>query len=179
LLSTDWVGEADYVVTSVVDSFVHGDDTRALSVREAIDLANGAADVPKVWVPAWGVVLVRDRATYGGGSSTDMNVSFGDLDITQTMVIRGSGIAGATSVKWRLGVVDAVFDLLGDYNGNGVTTQDNGWVEGSDWMIWQQQLGSTGPNLSADGDDDGDVDGADLTVHTAHYGNTLEVIGIN
>ena len=32
--------------------------------------------------------------------------------------------------------------------------------------------------FSADGDDDGDVDGDDLDVWSAHYGNTLSLIGV-
>jgi hypothetical protein len=179
LQASDFVsGNVQYVVTSEVDSFDHGDDAAALSIREAIDLTNvNDNSFERIWLPAWNFVLTRDRATYGFGT-TDMNVAFGDLDITDKLSIRGSGLSGATSVTWRPGVVDAVFDLVGDYNGDGIISQDDGQVSGDDFLIWQQQYGSgtTGVTLeqfSADGDDDGDVDGADLAVWDQYYGNQL------
>ena len=181
LQASDYVSSnVQYVVTSVVDSFDHGDDVSALSLREAIDSANLNDNVTeRIWLPAWNYVLTRDRATFGFGT-TDMNIAFGDLDISDTLIVRGSGLAGNTSVAWRPGVVDAVFDLLGDYNGDGITTEDNGDVSGGDFLTWQTQNGQSGsPNdFSADGDDDGDVDGDDLDVWEDHYGNIFFLTGV-
>jgi predicted outer membrane repeat protein len=167
-----------FVVTSMVDSFNHVDDARALSIREAIDLANASdGTLQTVWMAPWKYTLTRDRARFGGGSLTDLNIAFGDLDIRDSMAIHGAGAAGATSVKWRPGVVDAVFDMIGDFNGNGTSTQDDGWVDGTDFTIWQTTLGST-TDLRADADDDGDVDGSDLSLWNAEFGNNLTVTNI-
>ncbi len=73
---------------------------------------------------------------------TDTDVSYGDLDIAGTTTIRG--VNGSTSVAWKAGsAVDAVFDLLGDFTGDGISTPDDGDVDGSDFMTWQVTLGST------------------------------------
>jgi hypothetical protein len=154
----DYSGAVDYVVTSVVDSFDNADNARALSVREAVGMANAAQGAQTLWLPAWSFVLTRQRTTTL--AQGDVDVSHGDLDITGSLAIRGSGVAGATSVKWRHGAAaDAVFDLIGDFNGNGVAA-DDGWVEGTDFMIWQQTLGSMS-DLRADADDNGIIQGAD------------------
>ncbi len=173
----DQMGTPDYVVTSVADTFEHANDIFSLSLREAVDLANNDPGASEIWLPAWDFVLTRDRETFGTGT-TDMDTSFGDLDISDSLVVRG--IQGETSVAWRAGVVDAVFDLLGDFDGDGI----NGDVDGSDFLTWQLQngSGSVDPSnwglFSADGDDDGDVDAADLAVWSANFGNTLGVIGV-
>ena len=172
----DYLGTPDFVVTSVADTFDHTDDDDALSLREAVDLANQAAGSSEVWLPAWDFVLTRDRQTYGGGSLTDIDVSFGDLDISESLVIRG--VNGRTSVAWTPGVVDAIFDLLGDYSGDGISTPDDGDVDGDDYTAWSQQYLSTGGVYSADGDDDGDVDDDDLDIWSDHFGNTLDLIDI-
>ena len=182
LQTSDYVNSnVQYVVTSVVDTFDHGDDdTRARSIREAIDSANATlVGAETIWLPAWNYVLTRDRATYGSGA-TDMNTSFGDLDIIDKLTIRSSGLAGNASVTWRPGVVDKVFELVGDYDGNGIITHE---VSGTDFNTWQIQFGSgtTGVTLemfSADGDDDGDVDGADEDVWDLYYGNTFSLFGV-
>jgi hypothetical protein len=175
LQANDHVGAVNYVVTSVVDSF--DTDTRGLSIREAIQQANALAGQQTMWLPAWNFMLTRDRVNYDGNGpidKTDMDIAFGDLDIHQSLTIRGSGIAGATIVRWRPELAsDAVFDLLGDYNGNGISSADNGNVGSEDYTVWQDSLGATGENLRADGDDDGDVDQADRTVWLTHWGNTL------
>ncbi len=176
---TDILGTPDYVVTSVADTFREVDNAFSLSVREAINLANANDNVAEeIWLPPWTFVLTRDRTTFGIGT-TDIDSAFGDLDISDSLTVRG--IAGATSVAWRSGVVDAVFDLLGDYNGDGINNPDDGYTSGGDFLTWQQQNGSTGvPNqFSADGDDDGDVDAADLTIWQDHYGNFLSLLGVD
>ncbi|MGL4514029.1 MAG: hypothetical protein ACRCT8_13140 [Lacipirellulaceae bacterium] len=176
----DVLGTPDFVVTSVADTFDHTDDASALSIREAIDLAN-APGASTVWLPAWTFRLTRDRAAYGRGSLTDTSVAFGDLDIAQTTTIRGVGAtAGAvTRVAWRAGVIDRAFELLGDYNGDGVAG-GGGAVNAADYTIWRDQLGSTNglETFSADGDDDGDVDQADYAIWVQYYGNTLSMFNV-
>ena len=166
----DYQGTPDYVVTSIADTFDHTDDDDALSIREAIDLANQAAGAKEVWLPAWNFVLTRDRGT----NVTDIDVSYGGLDIKDSLAVRG--VTSATSVAWTPGVVDVVFDLLGDYTGDGINTQDDGDVDGADYLAWLTQNGSTSGTYSADGDDDGDGD--DLDIWNDHFGNTLNLIDI-
>ena len=177
----DHLGSVDYVVTSVADTFDHSDDAYALSIREAIDLANQSGGASEVWVPAWALTLTRDRQTYGGGSVTDTDVAFGDLDISDSLTIRG--VSGLTSVAWKAGVTDKVFDLLGDYNGNGIVDPlPIDPSEDYDWWDSQNGSGSGTPadweQYAADGDDDGDVDTDDETIWSNHTGNTLDLFGV-
>jgi CSLREA domain-containing protein len=88
----DYFGSVNYVVTSVADTFNHADDNEALSLREAVDLANQASGPRTIWLPAWRFVLTRDRGT----NATDTSVAYGDLDVKNIMTIRG--VAGRTSV---------------------------------------------------------------------------------
>jgi hypothetical protein len=98
-----------------------------------------------------------------------MDISQGDLDIRDSLTIRG--ITGATSVAWGAGVIDKTFELVGDYNLSRS-------VDAADYVVWQEQNGQTGSGLAADGDDDGDVDDSDKAVRDAHFGNTLAVDGV-
>jgi CSLREA domain-containing protein len=172
----DYLGTPDYVVTTVADTFDHSDDGESLSLREAIDLANTTAGVQEIWLPAWTFVLTRDRATYGGGSLTDIDTAFGDLDIKESLKIRG--VQDCTSVAWKAGIADALFDLLGDGNQDGQADYNS--VSAADYTIWQDQNGSIGDyeEFSADFDDDGDVDSADYNLLTANTGHTLQLIDI-
>jgi hypothetical protein len=43
-------------------------------------------------------------------------------------------------------------------------------VDGADLAVWQGSYENTGANLPADGDDDGDVDGADFLIWQANLG---------
>ncbi len=104
-LSTDYIkppgDTVHYVVTSIADTYNASPNSMNLSVREAIGLANASPGTQEIWLPAWDFNLTRDRATYGGGSVTDTSIAFGDLDITDSLVIRG--IDGSTSVAWPAG----------------------------------------------------------------------------
>jgi hypothetical protein len=57
---------------------------------------------------------------------------------------------------------------------------DDGDVDGQDYLIWQRGLGLTGAANLADGDadDDNDVDGADLAVWQAQFGTTGGVAAV-
>jgi hypothetical protein len=144
--------------------------SKVLSLREAIDSANGIAGAV-VWVPSWNFILTRDRVTFGGTSTTDTSMAYGDLDITKSMTVNGGG--GGTNVKWRVGISDAVFELIGDFNDSGsVTNPDDRYVTGSDYLVWQQTLGSMS-DLRADANDDYIVDGADDDLWAMYFNNTL------
>jgi subtilisin-like proprotein convertase family protein len=61
----------------------------------------------------------------------------------------------------------AVLNLAGDFNRDGV-------VDGSDYIVWRRALGSHVNSFSgADGDGNGIVEQADLSVWQSHYGQTL------
>ncbi|QEG37405.1 hypothetical protein [Bythopirellula goksoeyrii] len=107
---------------------------------------------------------------------TRQDVLYGDLDSKESLIIRG--VTGATSVAWTPGVVDAIFDLLGDFSDDGISSPYDGDVDGGYYFIWQQQNGSIGGTYSADADDDGDVDGDDLDIWSDHYNNTLDIFDI-
>jgi len=51
---------------------------------------------------------------------------------------------------------------------------DDGDVDGNDFLVWQRGLGTTGTATPMDGDanDDGNVDAADLTVWQSQFGET-------
>jgi hypothetical protein len=163
----DYLGTPQYVVTSVADTFDHTNDVESLSIREAVDLANTTSGTQEIWLPAWNFTLTRDR----GSATTDTDVSIGDLDISGSTVVRG--VAGRTSIGWKAGVVDRVFDLLGDYSRDGV-------VDTADYALWANQNGLTGSpeQFAADGDDDGDVDSNDYSVWSGHYGNTFAMYDV-
>jgi len=171
----DHFGTPDYVVSTSEDTFDHTDDAESLSLREAIDLANNAAGQKEVWVPAWDFVLTRDR----GSNVYDTDVSYGDLDIKDHLIIRG--VSNKTSVSWKAGIVDDIFDLLGDFNNDGQAQQG---VSGSDFFVWQQQNGSGSQSSSnwnqytADADDDGDVDQDDKDIWSLYNGNSLSLFDI-
>lgn len=164
----DHLGLPDYVVTTVADTFDHTDNLESLSIREAIDLANQAAGQQEIWLPAWAFELTRDRATYGGGSTTDIDIAFGDLDISESLTIRG--VTNKTSVAWEPGVIDEVFDLQGDFNSDNIVNTDDimAWVYG-----YTQNF-----DEDADGDDDGDNDIDDADMWLPHNGNELELIDV-
>ena len=180
--SLDHFGTANYVVSSVADSFNHLDDAYALSLREVIDLANENDDTTEeIWLPAWNFVLTRERT--GGIGTTDTDIAFGDLDISDSLRVRGVDNS-VSNVRWRQGVIDAVFDLLGDYDGNGLAgSPDYGDVEGYDYILWSRQNGQANGigvgQSSADGNDDGEVDGEDLVIWQDNYGNTLDLFDLN
>lgn len=176
----DHIGPVDYVVTTKADSFDHTNNDESLSLREAIDLSNQSAGQQEIWIPAWALELTRDRATYGGGSATDTDIAFGDLDIFDDLIIRG--VSGKTSVTWKPGTADEVFDLLGDYNDDGQADYNN--VSAADYTLWANTNGSgSGTSadwelFAADGDDDGDVDQDDYDIWAQHLGNELDLIDV-
>jgi hypothetical protein len=182
--ATDYVNlvTPNYVVTGVADTFdadVNPNDLTVMSLRDAIYLANHEMGSEEIWLPAWKFVLIIERDFTMHACDTE--VSFGDLDIGDSLTIRGAGgvtngMGAGPKVSWRAGAVaDIVFDLLGDYNADGIATPDDGNVNSADWILWQNSLGSM-TNLQADGNDNGVVDAADETIWSGHFGNTLALV---
>jgi hypothetical protein len=173
----DHIGPVDYIVTSVADTYDGSSDPVNRSIRDAIHQANVTGGVQEIWLPAWKYVLTRDRITFGQGT-TDTSVAFGDLDIGDSVTIRG--VNGFTAVAWRVGAPqDATFELLGNYklddDGNGIPDQPAA-VTAADFTLWELLEGTS--DLSADGDDDGDVDQCDYDIWEANFGNTLTLLGV-
>jgi hypothetical protein len=175
----DHIGPVDYVVTSVADTFDGNNDPVSKTVRDAIQQANEDTGAQEIWLPAWEFTLTRERAIFGGGSVTDTSVAFGDLDIGKGSPTDGGGsltirgVTESTSVAWRSGAaLDKVFELLGDYNNDGLIAPPAD-VDGSDYVVWRRQEGMTGTGLGADGNEDGTVNQADFDLWADHYGNTL------
>jgi hypothetical protein len=167
--SNDMVGTPHYIVTSVADTYDGTSDAVNMSLRDAVRQANITAGTQEIWLPAWEFLLTRQRTT--AATQVELNVSEGDIEVDQSTIIRG--IAGATTVGWAPGLAaDKVFELVGDYNENGV-------VDTADHTNWTNQNGQSGPGLSADGDDDGDVDSADYTLWSTHFNITLTLDGVS
>jgi hypothetical protein len=135
-------------------------------------LANTTAGTQEIWIPAWNFELTRDR----GSLTSDVDTAFGDLDIKDSLIIRG--VQDRTNVAWKAGIVDKLSDLLGDANSDGQA--DANYVSSADDTIWQDQNGSTGAyeQFSADWDDDGDVDQADYSIWQQNFGHTLQLIDV-
>ena len=117
-------------------------------------------------MPAWEFILTRQRTT--AANLPELNVSEGDLEITVSVILRGIGgaMGPATSVAWMAGAApDNVFELMGDYNGDGA-------VDAADYVAWANGV------PSADGDDDGEVEGEDLVIQQANLGNTLTLLDV-
>lgn len=165
-----------YVVTSVADTYDGSPDPANMSLRNAIHQANITAGAQEIWLPAWDFVLTRDRATYGSGT-TDTSVAFGDLDISSSLTIRG--VNGSTSVAWMTGAAaDKVFELLGDYNNDGIVDQ-LAHVDAADYIVWLYHFDQGLYHDQVDGNDDGVIDELDYDVWREHFGNTLSLSGIS
>jgi hypothetical protein len=164
-----------YVVNSVVDTNRVTFNPATLSLREAVMQANlaGGSVIDTILLPAWNFGLTIARRNIAQ-HPTDILATYGDLDIEHSLRIRGidGGVNNRTTVGWRGGVVDKVFELLGDYNNDGEA--DYGSATSADYTIWADTLGST-TDLRADGNDNGIVDQADWQVWYDHFGRTLDI----
>ncbi|MEX2168913.1 MAG: hypothetical protein WD851_06365 [Pirellulales bacterium] len=163
----DIVGSPDYIVTGLADTWDGTSDPIVMSLRDAIDLANQTSATDEIWLPAWDFILTQERTVF---NVPEIDVAIGDLEVEQSLIILGVGTS-FTSVQWRPdAVVDKVFELRGDYNGDGT-------VNAADYTVWQNTLHST-TDLRADGDDNGTVQQADYNVWYARIGFTLTLTGI-
>jgi hypothetical protein len=165
----DHLGTAHYVVATIADTFDHSNDAESLSIREAVDKANTTAGTQEIWLPAWDFVLTRQRTT--AANLPELNISEGDVEITDSLILRGingPSIESATHVAWMPGAAaDKVFELVGDYNGDHSVDQ-------ADYIVWRD----TSSGLAADGDDNGTVNGADYDIWRNRCGNTLEIAAV-
>jgi hypothetical protein len=158
--ATDHVGAVTYVVTDLTDTFDGANDPARMTIRDAVSLANGTVAADEIWLPAWKFRLTRERTV--GENDQAMDIGQGDIEIMNDLTIRG--VNGSTSVAWRAGAAaDEVFELMGDYNGNGT-------VDTADSVLWQ----------TSDGDDDDDIGGdqGDYDAWHDNYDSTFTKIGV-
>lgn len=160
--ATDHMGQVDYVVTSVADTYDGSYSPLNMSLRDAVHQANITAGAQVIWLPAWDFVLTRERL-----ASDASNVAYGDLEILDSVEIYG--IDGLTTISWDpTAASDRIFELIGDYNFDGA-------VDNADDISWSIFDGQTGSNLPADGDDDGDVDDDDRELIDVYFNESLEL----
>jgi hypothetical protein len=169
IAASDYAGSVDYVVTGVADTYDGSSDPVVMSLRDAINLANTNSGTQEIWLPAWTFVLTLQRIT--AANQIEMNVWEGDLEIGESLTIRGVGTA--TSVAWRPGAAaDKIFELLGDFTSDRI-------VDGGDYVLYRKQQGLEQPGIASDGDDNGVVDGKDYRdVYLPHFGNTVTLLNV-
>jgi hypothetical protein len=167
----EFLAPVNHLVTSVVDAVHDLPDRATMTLRDAIKLANDVAGAEEIWLPNWEFLLSLVR----NGQATDTSVAYGDLDIEDSLTIRG--IYLATRVAWRVGAPqDRIFELLGDFNNELVTDATPGNVDLADYIVWRRYVG-TGEAFG-DADDDGDTDANDYAWWGANWGNSLMLWGI-
>ncbi|MCI0364911.1 MAG: hypothetical protein L0219_13620, partial [Phycisphaerales bacterium] len=104
-IDSDYIGPVDYVVTSIADTYDGDADPVNMSLRDAIHQANITAGPQEIWLPAWEFRLTREGTDAGAP-----NVSIGDLDVTESLTIRGIDLATKVDAT---AIVDAAFDQIG------------------------------------------------------------------
>ena len=87
----------------------------------------------------------------------DASFSFGDASATINLNLDGQIVA-----KYLIPASN------GDYNQNGV-------VDGADYVVWRDTSGQTGVGLAADGNGDGQVTNADFTLWRSKFGQSAGV----
>jgi hypothetical protein len=103
--------------------------------------------------------LVEYRGT---GRSTIVGLAAGPDGLYFTELYEDSGDSGPTAVGARVFRVRYIGHAAGDYDRNDT-------VGGADFLKWQRTLGSAA-DLSADGNNNGIIDGGDLTVWGNAFG---------
>jgi predicted outer membrane repeat protein len=94
----------DHMITSLADVINPADNGYALTLREAVILSNSTAPDETIWMAPWGVRLLIEGT--GGAES-------GDLDISDTLAIRGISSGTDQSLVDSLSIIDSAFDNLG------------------------------------------------------------------
>ena len=125
----------------------------------------------------------HDRLTINGSATLDgwLNLSllngFTPIAGQQFTIITASSIvnngfvltgAAASSFSLIVGSTSVILQaigLTGDYNNNGV-------VDASDYVLWRNSAGLTGPGLAADGNHNNQIDSGDYDVWRSHFGQT-------
>lgn len=80
--------------------------------------------------------------------------------------VRVQGATDAVQLyQLDLSLAQALNVLDGDFN-------DDGVVDGEDFLVWQRSSGASGTGLAADGNGDGTVNGLDLDLWEENYGQT-------
>ncbi|MBA3484333.1 MAG: PQQ-dependent sugar dehydrogenase [Pirellulales bacterium] len=191
-LSLVGVGTAPTIVNSASQTIrvtgAPGAKVRMLQTEVALHLdgvPNGGYDIDPY--EANKVVFVRDDvATIGSGGFVDILVTLRDSRIegginyfaavVETSDGKTSNLSNVIKVALKdlppgsvgsllsASVVEQTSGAVGDYD-------DNGQVDGADFLLWQQTLGSAaGAGTGADGSGSAVVDGEDLSVWQDNFG---------
>jgi CSLREA domain-containing protein len=92
------------IVTSLADVIESTNDGFALTLREAVLASNASSPDENIWLAPWIYRLLIEGT--GGAES-------GDLDIADTLAIRGTSYGGQQSLADSLSIIDSAFDNLG------------------------------------------------------------------
>jgi hypothetical protein len=109
------------------------------------------------------VTATLGNTTYNWKISYTGNITWTDADNSALSSITGPGtgvdvvLIGDSSVT--IAVNDADFD-------------NNGLVDGKDFLLWQRGQGGAGNNSQGDANGDGQVNGADLTIWKTQFGTS-------
>jgi hypothetical protein len=191
-LSLIGVGTAPAIVSSASQTIrvmgAAGSKVRMLQTEVALHLAgvpNGGYDIDPY--EANKVVFVRDDvATIGAGGFVDIPVTLRDSRIegginyfaavVETPDGKTSNVSnvikvalndlppGSVGAESTVSVIGETARPIGDYD-------DNGQVDGADFLLWQRTLGAAAnPGTGADGSGNAVVDGEDLGVWQDNFG---------
>jgi hypothetical protein len=159
-------GQADHIVLIVKDK--DGNDTGTVGdfggdeYRHNLQLNQfNTSTMTTVTVPlsTFAPQVAQEFANVGDGLLTNFNLYYLGLQTDQD--------AGLVDLEIEsIRVLVPAPSLAGDYD-------DDQDVDGNDFLVWQQAVGSTvTPGTGADGDNSGAIDGGDLTVWRNNYGMT-------
>lgn len=152
-----------------------GEITRTVLVNDGNLVGIGALQASIPWVKSTdtidALVNVEDLSDFVLDLS-QLSPSNWDGSALVTFILRDS--LSSTIADVYLEALPKLASLPGDYNGDGM-------VDAADYVVWRDNLGSSGaPGIAGDGDDgsgmgvpDGVVDEADYQLWKSHYGDRL------
>jgi hypothetical protein len=157
----------------------------------SINITGLAANALKMqFDSAWqtsGVQNAVITVDYGNGEvevldwkSDNTDPEFHATNLNETVLLSLNNPAGATSAKVRFKFLEGNNDWLwaidnikiGTQSTNDADFDNDGDVDGADFLTWQRGLGTGTTNIQGNADGDSDVDAADLAVWKSQFGQT-------
>lgn len=138
-----------------------GIDTGSLHTHLLMRVDDGDGNAQTT--PPIGVYMVALQAR-----SEDFETSDPFIFIHRTSTVTDA--ARDLAAEWAVASYDDLFGRpeFGDYD-------DDGDVDGNDFLVWQRTFGDAGASLAADGNGDGVIDGGDLTVWRNTFGQVASL----